>query len=76
LKDPSRKRDDFNDLLTGLNIATILHDLTRIIQFGKYNIRMIKINIPGGNTLQPDHLVCDVNGKLAVDGQVNDLTSN
>jgi len=29
LKDPSRKRDDFNDLLTGLNIATILHDLTR-----------------------------------------------
>lgn len=47
-----------------------------MIQFGKYNIRMIEINIPGGSTLQLDHLVCDVNGTLAVDGQVNDLTSN
>lgn len=31
---------------------------------------MIEINIPGGGTLQLDHLVCDVNGTLAVDGQL------
>jgi P-type E1-E2 ATPase len=31
---------------------------------------MIEINIPGGSTFQLDHLVCDVNGTLAVDGQL------
>ena len=31
---------------------------------------MIELNIPGRGTLQLDHLVCDVNGTLAVDGQL------
>ncbi len=33
---------------------------------------MIEINIPGGGTLQLENLVCDVNGTLAVDGQLPD----
>lgn len=32
--------------------------------------RMVEINIPGGGTLQLENLVCDVNGTLAVDGQL------
>jgi P-type E1-E2 ATPase len=31
---------------------------------------MIELNIPGRGTLQLEHLVCDVNGTLALDGQV------
>lgn len=31
---------------------------------------MIELNIPGRGTLQLEHLVCDVNGTLAVDGQL------
>ncbi len=31
---------------------------------------MIEINIPGWGTLQLENLVCDVNGTLAVDGQL------
>lgn len=31
---------------------------------------MIELNIPGKGTLQLEHLVCDVNGTLAVDGQL------
>lgn len=33
---------------------------------------MIELNIPGRGTLQLDHLVCDVNGTLAVDGKLID----
>jgi P-type E1-E2 ATPase len=31
---------------------------------------MIELNIPGRGTFQLDHLVCDVNGTLAVDGRL------
>jgi P-type E1-E2 ATPase len=31
---------------------------------------MIELNIPGSDTIQLDHLVCDVNGTLAVDGNL------
>jgi len=31
---------------------------------------MIELNIPGRGTIQLNHLVCDVNGTLAVDGQL------
>lgn len=31
---------------------------------------MIELNIPGRGTLQLEHLVCDVNGTLAVDGDL------
>lgn len=33
---------------------------------------MIELNIPGRGTLQLEHLVCDVNGTLAVDGNLAD----
>ncbi len=33
---------------------------------------MIELNIPGRGVLQLDHLVCDVNGTLAVDGSLID----
>jgi len=33
---------------------------------------MIELNIPGRGTIQLKHLVCDVNGTLAVDGQLHD----
>lgn len=33
---------------------------------------MIELNIPGRGLLQLQHLVCDVNGTLAVDGQLLD----
>ena len=33
---------------------------------------MIELNIPGRDLLQLEHLVCDVNGTLAVDGQLTE----
>jgi P-type E1-E2 ATPase len=33
---------------------------------------MIELNIPGRGIIQLEHLVCDVNGTLAVDGQLVD----
>ncbi len=33
---------------------------------------MIELNIPGRGIIQIKHLVCDVNGTLAVDGQLHD----
>jgi P-type E1-E2 ATPase len=33
---------------------------------------MIELNIPGRGTIQLKHLVCDVNGTLAIDGQLFD----
>jgi soluble P-type ATPase len=33
---------------------------------------MLHIPIPGGDDLMLDHLVCDMNGTLAVDGQVSE----
>ena len=33
---------------------------------------MIELNIPGRTSLQLEHLVCDVNGTLAVDGQLHE----
>ncbi len=35
-----------------------------------YNSRMIELNIPGRGTIQLEHLVSDVNGTLALDGQL------
>lgn len=35
-----------------------------------YNKFMIELNIPGRGLIQLQHLVCDVNGTLAVDGQL------
>jgi soluble P-type ATPase len=37
-----------------------------------YNCRMIELNIPGRGTIRLEHLVCDVNGTLALDGQLLD----
>ena len=37
-----------------------------------YNTGMIELNVPGRGWIQLDHLVCDVNGTLAVDGQLLD----
>lgn len=37
-----------------------------------YNTCMIELNIPGRGQLQLEHLVCDVNGTLAVDGELPD----
>lgn len=36
----------------------------------EYNTLMIELNIPGRGLVQLQHLVCDVNGTLAVDGQL------
>lgn len=36
---------------------------------------MIELNIPGQTTLKLEHLVCDVNGTLAVDGELIDGVS-
>ena len=33
---------------------------------------MIELNIPGRGRIQLEHLVCDVNGTLAVDGQLHE----
>ena len=33
---------------------------------------MIELNIPGRDVIQLEHLVCDVNGTLAIDGQLID----
>lgn len=35
-----------------------------------YNTCMIELTIPGRGTVQLDHLVCDVNGTLALDGKL------
>lgn len=35
-----------------------------------YNTPMIELNIPGRGTIELEHLVCDVNGTLAVDGSL------
>jgi len=43
--------------------------LDQLDYFG-YNIPMIELTIPGRGTLQVRHLVSDVNGTLAVDGQL------
>jgi P-type E1-E2 ATPase len=37
-----------------------------------YNYFMIELNIPGRGLIQLQHLVCDVNGTLALDGQLMD----
>ena len=37
-----------------------------------YNSLMIELNIPGRGTLELEHLVCDVNGTLALDGHLLD----
>lgn len=37
-----------------------------------YNYAMIELNIPGWRTLRLNHLVCDVNGTLALDGRLID----
>jgi len=42
------------------------------VVLGLYNKTMIELNIPGYSVLQIEHLVCDVNGTLALDGQLID----
>ncbi len=37
-----------------------------------YNRLMIELTIPGRGQVQLEHLVCDVNGTLAVDGQLQE----
>lgn len=37
-----------------------------------YNNRMIELSIPGQESYQFNHLVCDVNGTLALDGKLID----
>jgi P-type E1-E2 ATPase len=37
-----------------------------------YNTLMIELNIPGRGLVELEHLVCDVNGTLAVDGRLLD----
>jgi len=37
-----------------------------------YNKFMIELNIPGRGLVQLQHLVCDVNGTLAIDGQLQE----
>ena len=37
-----------------------------------YNNAMIELNIPGRGKFELEYLVCDVNGTLAVDGQLQD----
>jgi P-type E1-E2 ATPase len=37
-----------------------------------YNIYVIELTIPGRGLLELEHLVCDVNGTLALDGQLPD----
>lgn len=37
-----------------------------------YNYAMIELNIPGRRTLRLSHLVCDLNGTLALDGRLID----
>lgn len=37
-----------------------------------YNYAMIELNIPGRGHIELEHLVCDVNGTLAVDGKLQD----
>jgi soluble P-type ATPase len=43
-----------------------------ISQFPKnhYNYLMIELNIPGRESIRLEHLVCDVNGTLALDGKL------
>ena len=36
---------------------------------------MIELNIPGRDVIQLDHLVCDVNGTIALDGKLIDGVS-
>jgi P-type E1-E2 ATPase len=33
---------------------------------------MIELNIPGSGTIELEHLVCDINGTLVIDGQLLD----
>ena len=45
--------------------------IIRKISLG-YNKFMIELNIPGRGLIQLQHLVCDINGTLAVDGQLQE----
>jgi len=40
-----------------------------------YNSLMIELNLPGRGAIRLEHLVCDVNGTLAVDGRLVDGVS-
>jgi P-type E1-E2 ATPase len=40
-----------------------------------YNSPMIELNVPGRGAIRLEHLVCDVNGTLAVDGRLVDGVS-
>jgi P-type E1-E2 ATPase len=41
-----------------------------VIEKLDYNKNMIELNLPGRGILQLEHLVCDVNGTLALDGRL------
>jgi len=40
-----------------------------------YNYHMIELSVPGRGAIRLEHLVCDVNGTLAVDGRLIDGVS-
>lgn len=45
---------------------------SEIINIFLYNYAMIELNIPGRGQYELEHLVCDVNGTLAVDGKLQE----
>lgn len=59
--------DKCNPVLKGIAL-TPMQQRVRVL----YNTCMIELNIPGRGWLQLEHLVCDVNGTLAVEGQLPD----
>jgi soluble P-type ATPase len=56
---------------TYLQVKTLRSILLSFTNF-LYNCAMIELNIPGRGIIQLNHLVCDVNGTLATDGQLHE----
>jgi len=48
------------------------HHCSEFLNIFLYNYAMIEINIPGRGKYELEHLVCDVNGTLTVDGNLQD----
>ena len=60
------------DWLSAGGNCTIFHPSPIEVYSSKilYNTLMIELNIPGRGLVELEHLVCDVNGTLAIDGQL------
>lgn len=65
----SLKRIGQNDILS-YNDEIVLHGPRSTGSLLYYNSLMIELNIPGRGTIRLEHLVSDVNGTLALDGQL------